>query len=568
MRRFFSSINRLSTRVLIALWVGFLCIFAVFLAFPTLRVQAATITVTTTNDEINNDGDCSLREALLAANTNQPVDACPAGTGFDIIQLPPGTYTLSIVGTENSGLAGDLDILESVIIDGDGRFNTFIDANGIDRVMEIFSNAQVDIRQLTMQNGDSGGVAGGGIRLLGILNLDRVRIINTESSSGIYTISGSTLTMDRVTLDSNQEGGMFVQMGSVTTIRNSTISNNSDTSSSGGISSSGTISIANSTISGNYTDGDGGGIHSSGALELSNVTITNNIAGGSGTFGNGGGISNVGGTVTMRNTIISGNTDLSGSGNPDCFGAVTSASYNLIENTTGCTITGNTTGNITGMSANLGALMNNGGVSQTHALLAGSPAINAGNPAGCRDENNDLLPTDQRNFVRNGTCDIGSFERNSAGIPTPTNTPLVSLTPTPTVTVPSPTATQTPTRTSTPTTTRTPTVTATPTRTNTPTRTSTPTVTRTPTQTLTFTPGPSPTFTPTATRTRTPTVTLTITPGPSPTNTLTPTSTSTGTITPDPTATLPASPGPTSTIDPEATPIPAFWHFLPFLTKE
>lgn len=579
MRQPITSKKRLAarTRIVHLLWIVVLGLVVAGLAFPNLRARAATIGVNTTADEFNVDGDCSLREALRAANINQAVDACPAGTGFDIIEIPAGIYNLSISGDEASGLAGDLDILESVTIEGAGPVNTIIDANGIDRVFEIFSGNQVQLSQLTLRDGDAGGSSGGGVRLLGTLSTDRVRIENSVNGRAIYALNGSALTLDRTQIHGNPSGGLHIQPNVTATIRNSTISNNSVTSSGGGISNSGTLSIANSTLSGNYTDGEGGGITSNGSVHLSSVTITNNSAGGSGTFGNGGGVSNVGGTITLRNTIIAGNTDLSGGSVPDCFGALDSAGYNLIENTFGCTVSGDTTGNLTGVSPLLGPLNANGGGTRTHALQAGSPAINAGNPASCRDENGAVLSTDQRNFVRNGTCDIGSFERNSAGTPTPTNTPLVSQTPTATVTVPPPTATHTPTRTSTPTSTtastatNTPTATATntytPTPTRTPTRTSTPTATHTPTVTQTSTPGPSPTHTQTPTETHTPTVTATITPGPSPTDTLAPTSTATGTITPDPTATPAVSPTPTIVIDPQETPVPSFWHYLPFLMK-
>ena len=66
---------------------------AALLAGPAWPAQATNITVTTTSDELNGDGDCSLREAIVAANTNAAVDACPAGTGADTITLPAGTFT-------------------------------------------------------------------------------------------------------------------------------------------------------------------------------------------------------------------------------------------------------------------------------------------------------------------------------------------------------------------------------------------------------------------------------------------------------------------------------------------
>src|SRR6476659_7405656 len=78
---------------------------------------AATIDVTTFTDNLINNGDCSLREAIQAANTDSAVDACPAGSGADTIQLLAGTYTLSIVGAnEDMNQTGDLDILGNLTI--------------------------------------------------------------------------------------------------------------------------------------------------------------------------------------------------------------------------------------------------------------------------------------------------------------------------------------------------------------------------------------------------------------------------------------------------------------------
>ena len=116
------------------------------------------------------------------------------------------------------------------------------------------------------------------------------------------------------------------------------------------------------------------------------------------------------------NTILSDNSVFSGTGStkPDCAGTLTGQDYNLVDNTGGCTIAGSTTGDITGLSAKLGALQNNGGATLTLALLSGSPAINAGDPAGCVDQLGATLTTDQRGFTRpvngsgnpGGVCDI------------------------------------------------------------------------------------------------------------------------------------------------------------------
>jgi CSLREA domain-containing protein len=105
-------------------------------SLPVSVVQAASISVNTTTDEVNADGDCSLREAIIAANTNAAVDGCPAGSVVetDAIILPAGTYDLTLAGlNENNAQTGDLDLKSSLIITGAGRTNTIINANGLDR---------------------------------------------------------------------------------------------------------------------------------------------------------------------------------------------------------------------------------------------------------------------------------------------------------------------------------------------------------------------------------------------------------------------------------------------------
>ena len=75
--------------------------------------RAATITVTVTSDDNIVNGNCTLREAIRAANTDTSVDACPAGNGADTIVLPAGNYVLALGGMgENFAAAGDLDITE------------------------------------------------------------------------------------------------------------------------------------------------------------------------------------------------------------------------------------------------------------------------------------------------------------------------------------------------------------------------------------------------------------------------------------------------------------------------
>lgn len=508
--------------LLVVLVVG---ITAVFIA----PVSATDITVTTTNDEVNSDGDCSLREAVLAANGDTAVDACPAGNGADTIILPAGEFIFSLAGSgENGALTGDLDLLDDLTIIGAGANDTYMDANGLDRVFELFGSIQVRLVRLTARGGNSGGVAGGNTRLTEgtSLTLEFVRISDTavNSAPALYAINGSTLNIFTSRIENNLSGGIFVQSTAVLTVYNSSISGNVNAAGSGAaISSSGTVTLANSTLSGNSAGSSGGAIISSGTLNLYNVTVTQNAAGTSGgAFPQGGGLYLSGGTAVLRNSIFANNTVVSGGSAHDCFGTIVSEGYNLIENSTNCTITGDTTTNILGLDPMLDALGGNGGGTFTHALLAGSPAINAGNPGGCRDDNATLLTTDQRAYRRNGTCDIGAYEANSPGPATATPT----LTATATNTLP-PTATATPTLTST--------ATATPTRTPSPTGTTIP-----PTSTSPATPSPTGTqVPPTSTVTASPTGMVTATATAAPTETGRP-----PTVSPTPGATVTGTPDP------------------------
>jgi CSLREA domain-containing protein len=87
------------------------------------------------NDELNLDADCSLREAIQAANIDAALSGCAAGSGADAITVPAGILRLRRVGAnEDNNSTGDLDILQDVTIRGAGGFLTVIDGNATDRV--------------------------------------------------------------------------------------------------------------------------------------------------------------------------------------------------------------------------------------------------------------------------------------------------------------------------------------------------------------------------------------------------------------------------------------------------
>lgn len=130
----------------------------------TRPARAGTITVTTHLDAATGDGLCSLREAIIAANGDRIVDACPAGNGVDTIVLPAGAYPLTLAGRfEQLAATGDLDIYTDMTLIGAGQDDTFIDGRVLDRVFEVRAGAAVQIDGLTLENGDADAEDGGGL---------------------------------------------------------------------------------------------------------------------------------------------------------------------------------------------------------------------------------------------------------------------------------------------------------------------------------------------------------------------------------------------------------------------
>ncbi|MBK6722222.1 MAG: IPT/TIG domain-containing protein [Acidobacteria bacterium] len=195
---------------------------------------------------------------------------------------------------------------------------------------------------------------------------------------GIYNASNGTVTITNSTISGNfarDSGGGIGNTGTLN-VTNSTISGNSTNISAGqggGIANSGTLTVTNSTISGNSSSG-GGGINnsSSGAVTVTNSTITSNTAG---LFCGGGIYNSATSTVNSRSSIIANNI-CSGAGF-DIVGTLTSQGYNLI-GVAGAISGGSNDIVIEYDDAMLGPLANNGGPTETHAVLPGSPALDKG----------------------------------------------------------------------------------------------------------------------------------------------------------------------------------------------
>ncbi len=422
----------------------------VFAALPILvaltlwssPVRAQTITVTTTEDELNADGDCSLREAIVAANTDTAVDACDAGGADDVIMAPPGHYVLSLAGAdEDAAATGDLDIIGAVTIDGAGMGQTIVDGAAADRIFDVHDGAELTVAGLTLQNGAAS--SGGGISAYGNLTLRNSRITGSVADGvGGAIYATGLLEIDNSRLDNNQAntgGALFISF--LTAVVDRTEISGNSAEAGGGVYNSGMLILTNSTVSDNTATGSGGGILAveSPYTHLYNVTISDNNAG-TGDDGDGGGVY-ASSRFSAANSIIAANHDHSSSGDVahDCKGTLESQGYNLLGDPNSCTIIGDASGNLVGVDPLLGPLQNNGGSTLTHALEGGSPALNGGNPAGCFNHDGELLGTDQRGFDRPGVggprCDIGAYEAGDAlATPTPTATSDPQLTPTPTST--------------------------------------------------------------------------------------------------------------------------------------
>ena len=290
------------------------------------------------------------------------------------------------------------------------------------------------LKDSTISNNSAAGSGGGIFNNSGFNNSGTVTITNTTISNNSAEKSGGGI--------SNGDGTYSYTAGTIT-MNNTTISGNSAKENGGGIfngdgwsySDEGTITMNNTTISGNSARENGGGIFNQEKTYLNNSTITNNTADlDSNNNGTGGGIYNLDddynpGGVYTKNTIIAGNFD-TGIYNPDIYGPINGNNHNLIGNINGASGTIGTGTDIVKPNILLGTLQNNGGTTQTHALLDGSPAINAGKNSLVPLDNKDLdgdgnttetIPFDQRGTgfsrIANNLVDIGAFEFQ--GIPSP-----------------------------------------------------------------------------------------------------------------------------------------------------
>ena len=270
---------------------------------------------------------------------------------------------------------------------------------------------------------------GGGIRngwQLTVNNSDMRNNTATNEGGGVLNESSGVATLKNVTLNGNvSDVGGGISNSATVTILNSTLQDNH--ASGGGWNDGGalynyygTATLTNSTLTANFADRNGGAIYTVGPspVNLNNITIyandadhdQNNAGNGGGTYNASAGTTNV---INIRNSIVAMNwRGAIGGPVQDCYGTLASGDYNLFQNVASCNFSGSMTHNKIAANPVLGQLQDNGGPTLTNALNPGSPAIDAGNPTGCKDQNNNNLTTDQRGDTRPAgvACDTGAFE--------------------------------------------------------------------------------------------------------------------------------------------------------------
>jgi hypothetical protein len=345
----------------------------VALGLAAAPAAAAPVINTTVDQSL---GDCSVTCSLR--------DAVALSVFGDTIHVPAGHYVLTL---------GQIATGNSLTIVGDGARSTVIDGNDIDRIFEFgidaFLPIVIEITDLSLINGLAttpdgsgspvGGAITGGVNVFPIINtltLRRCRIAGNQAEVGGGIFWRGDLTIDQCTISDNLATSSFDVFG---------------LSFGGGgiLSGIGDATITNSTLTGNTSlVGWGGGALFLTPSHLTNVTITGNQA------PSGGGLFPLA-AAYVANTIIADNPG------GDCiFGFFLSGDHNL-DSDNSCGLVG--PGDLPGVAPLLGPLANNGGPTDTHALLAGSPAIEAGGIC---------PPTDQRDVTRpqGAACDIGAFE--------------------------------------------------------------------------------------------------------------------------------------------------------------
>ncbi|WP_300618857.1 Ig-like domain-containing protein, partial [Dokdonella sp.] len=394
-------------------------------------------------------GDCSLREAISAAN------AAPGA-----VLIPAGTYRIELAGTaEDSNATGDFDLKSPMGLYGAGMGDTIVDGNALDRVFHVdptltgWTSGRMAAHFADLTIRGAKGTSGAGIFSNSgnsFLSAERVAVRDNESSGNGGGIGvGMRGFLREVLIQNNVSSGIGGGINLVSTstgmnfdIVASAIVGNRATGTGtsgtgGGINSTQLVRISNSTIDANEAYGNGGGINvdgSAGELALHSSTVAHNRSDADANgVGSGGGLRfNGSRTSAVRNTVFAYNVDPTNPGaaifGPDCSknnSATLGIGYSLVSDKRGsCSFTAAT--NLVDVSPGFdGQLGDHGGPTPTLLPLASSPLVDAGDETGCTDFAGSRR-FDQRGVgharlvdgLGSGTprCDIGAVEYEAPAV--------------------------------------------------------------------------------------------------------------------------------------------------------
>ncbi len=412
---------------------------------PAMPARAAVIVVNAMTDDATNNDNCTLREAILSANSDVAIDGCTAGSGADLIQLPAGTYSISVANTagdnEDAGLEGDIDISSQVEIAGESASTTIIDAHQVDRIFHVLPGADASIHDLTLQNGEvpnyTESYVGGAIAAQGNAIIERCNFLYNYApyyggAIGVYDAeavvrdctfqhnkaiqggsvikvwsagAGAALLMERCTLDNNIDlfGLNFAidienwgDRDATLAIHSSTITNNAAGMTIYGPTGAGGLLVRDAAESGI------GGAYA----ELNNVTIADNAYPAVWAEGDDA-------RIDVSNSILTNN------GDADCYWNVHSGGHNVVSKLIdpGYELAGtdwvcdfrSSIGDQIGPDPRLNPLEYNGGQTRTREPKPESPARSSGSPLMPGSGNGACEAFDQRGVPR-ALCDVGAFQ--------------------------------------------------------------------------------------------------------------------------------------------------------------
>lgn len=341
--------------------------------------------------------------------TEQALLSALAGGGT--VTFNCGTAPVTIVLSGRAQIGGD------VTIDGDGLVT--LSGGGTTGILRVPAGASLELRELSLADGNDALGQGGALDNAGALRLSRVTVRDSRAENGGGIANRGSLEVTESTLAGNHAttngGGIFNDGGTIWIERTLLYNNTADFYGGGAYSRAGVVALTNSTLSENVADLRGGGLYHIGPAQVTWTTFVRNRA----SYDSGGSIYSVG-ALAWGSSVFAGGLprNCAGIGEFSSQGHSVSSDGSCVDSVAG---------DLGNRDPRLGVLQDNGGPTFSHALLGGSPARDLGDPASCPE-------TDQRGTGRpidgNGdgisACDAGAFEAPPNAGPSAPGAPILA----------------------------------------------------------------------------------------------------------------------------------------------